>query len=738
MGMMNFRDPQSGTICLRGQETEGLESVLHQLALRVLPRVSLCDELFNFLSVTVSAEDRARIRDSLVASAGRMRLKLDLSDCPPTANPQFLTRLFRVVNANERHVELLHELRGAIDSALGVGGDCANGRLVAQGDLAVHLAELGRIFGLGEDELSILLFYFAICECDDLCTLYHEFSTQLKPAFISFCVGIGRDAIPALLSRKATLIRSGLLERDDDDSLLRVGISAVFVDYLSGIGGGLTHERLCESVGEARYEVGDFSVGALELSISRTLLTQDNPVNILLYGAPGTGKTEFAKSLARSCGLEAWLLGEGEMGGAKERKTALVATMASLDAQKEILIVDEADTLLGVETPYSAMSSSPVDKSWINGFLQAPTRKIIWIVNWTEILDESVKRRFAFSVRFERFSPKERARLWASCAAERGIGLEDGLVTKLAEGYDASAAGIAQALDILGALRSGKASAPVAVPADDELVLRAALESQDKLLKGEVAAPVTPVVACYDPTVLNCDTPVTTLAAAIETWKAKGAVPGRRGLRMLFWGPPGTGKTELCKYLAKVSGLGLVVKRASDIMDKFVGGTEKNIADAFAEAVKSDAILLLDEADTFLRSRGSASHSWEVSAVNEFLTQIESHPGVIVACTNFLTSLDPASLRRFHFKVGFEPLEGKAIVTLVLRRWPELAGDGTLAMRAASLAGFLTAGDVAAAADRLEYTAAAIDAETVFDELGKECEIRKPRGRIGFAERASA
>ena len=681
MGMMSYRDPHSGTICISGQETDGLESVLRQLAIRVLPQISLCDELFAFVSVVTTADDRARIRDGLVASMGHTRQKLDLTDCPPTTNPQFLTRLFRAVSAHERHVELLHELRGAVNTVLGVGGDGANGRLVAQGDLAAHLAELGRIFGLDEDELAVLLFHYAIRECNYFFMLYDEFSTQQKPAFISFCTGIGCDAIPTLLSRKGALIRSGLLERDDDDPLLRVGISAVLVDYLSGIGGGLTHERLCEPVGEARYEVGDFPVGPLELAISRTLLTQDNPVNILLYGDPGTGKTEFAKSLARSCGLKAWLLGEGETGGAKERKTALVATMASLDAGKEILIVDEADTLLGVETPHSTMSSSPVDKSWINGFLQAPTRKIIWIVNWTEILDESVKRRFAYSVRFERFSPKERARLWASCAAERGIGLDDALVARLAEGYDASAAGIAQALDILGALRSGNAAAPAELSIDDEHVLRAALESQDKLLKGEIAAPVAPVADCYDPAILNCDTPVPALAAAIGAWKAKGAVPGRRGLRMLFWGPPGTGKTELCKYLAKESGLGLVVKRASDIMDKFVGGTEKNIAAAFAEAVKSGAILLLDEADSFLRSRGSASHSWEVSAVNEFLTQIETHPGVIVACTNFLASLDPASLRRFHFKVAFEPLGGKAIVTLVQRRWPELAGDGSLAAR---------------------------------------------------------
>ena len=83
-------------------------------------------------------------------------------------------------------------------------------------------------------------------------------------------------------------------------------------------------------------------------------------------------------------------------------------------------------------------------------------------------------------------------------------------------------------------------------------------------------------------------------------------------------------------------------KRASDLLGLYVGQSEKNIARAFHEASAEGAILFLDEADSFFRDREDAFHSWEVTIPNEFLTQVENFSGLIVCCTNRLSSLEPA------------------------------------------------------------------------------------------------
>lgn len=127
-------------------------------------------------------------------------------------------------------------------------------------------------------------------------------------------------------------------------------------------------------------------------------------------------------------------------------------------------------------------------------------------------------------------------------------------------------------------------------------------------------------------------------------------------ISLLLTGPPGTGKTALAHELARTLDRPLVVKRASDLLSKWVGETEQQIAGAFAEARSSGAVLLFDEADSLLFDRSTARSSWEVGQVNELLTWLDSHPLPVVAATNHAERLDPATLRRFVFKVVLRPL----------------------------------------------------------------------------------
>ena len=139
--------------------------------------------------------------------------------------------------------------------------------------------------------------------------------------------------------------------------------------------------------------------------------------------------------------------------------------------------------------------------------------------------------------------------------------------------------------------------------------------------------------------------------------------PDRPRFNLLLAGPPGTGKSEFVKFLARELGRKIHVCMGSDLLDMYVGGTEQKIKAAFARAEAEKAILFLDEIDGMVQSRERAHNSWEVTQVNELLYQMENFNGIMIGATNFIKNLDPAIMRRFTFKLDFNFLdnEGKKI-----------------------------------------------------------------------------
>ena len=125
---------------------------------------------------------------------------------------------------------------------------------------------------------------------------------------------------------------------------------------------------------------------------------------------------------------------------------------------------------------------------------------------------------------------------------------------------------------------------------------------------------------------------------------------------LCFHGVPGSGKSALAAHIAQALGRPLWVRQASDLMSKYVGETEQNMAAMFAQAEREGAVLLLDEADSFLQDRRGAQRHYEVSEVNEMLQGMERFRGVFICTTNLMDQLDAAALRRFAFKLQFLPL----------------------------------------------------------------------------------
>lgn len=195
---------------------------------------------------------------------------------------------------------------------------------------------------------------------------------------------------------------------------------------------------------------------------------------------------------------------------------------------------------------------------------------------------------------------------------------------------------------------------------------------------------------------------------------------------MCLYGPPGTGKSAFARHVSRALDMEWKLVRASDLLDMYVGGSEKRIAEAFARARMERKLLVFDEADSLLSSREGARASWERTQVNEMLTQMEFHPLPFFATTNLMEGLDRASLRRFTFKMEFKDLSPERARLAFARILGVAPPPGSL------LPHNIAPGDIAALLKRkriLEVTDPAI----LLKWLWEESELKEGRSKaIGF------
>ena len=207
-----------------------------------------------------------------------------------------------------------------------------------------------------------------------------------------------------------------------------------------------------------------------------------------------------------------------------------------------------------------------------------------------------------------------------------------------------------------------------------------------------------------------------------------------------MYGPPGTGKTEFGRYVAKVLEKPLIVKRASDLLGRYVGMTERNIASMFEQAQQEEAVLLLDEADSFLRDRKGAQHSWEVTQVNEMLTQMEQYEGIFICSTNLVDNLDAASLRRFDLKINFgylKPDQSWILFQQILKDHGAAISAGPSWKTKLLRYNNLTPGDFATVVRQNRLCKAPMDADLLLSGLNRESEFKQTNKSAGIGFMAS-
>lgn len=366
--------------------------------------------------------------------------------------------------------------------------------------------------------------------------------------------------------------------------------------------------------------------------------------NVLLHGAPGTGKTELVRVLGSV--LEANLVevpiasDDNDPLPPRKRLTALAAAQEALRTQDSALVLfDEVEDVFpcddGPEDAPRGRGHRDRNKAWLTRLLEDNPRPVFWVCNRISQMDPAFLRRFDFIMELSVPEAEARARIVDQAFAGTRLGGEK-----------------------LQALRSDSTLAPAHLQRMGEVLrmlepscetsagaLLGVLERNTRKALGLPLARVSAGAALpYRPECVNADVDAVLLADSIAE------VPQAR---LCLYGPPGTGKTEWARQLAGRLGRPLHVVRASDLLGKYVGDSERRIRRAFERAVAEDAVLLLDEADSLLHDRRQAQRSWEVSSVNEMLTGMESFDGVFIASTNLRDRLDEASARRFDFKVEF-------------------------------------------------------------------------------------
>lgn len=367
-------------------------------------------------------------------------------------------------------------------------------------------------------------------------------------------------------------------------------------------------------------------------------------VNILIYGQPGSGKSQLCRLLAQELGSELYeIASENESSRlitGSRRLRAWQAAQRFFAGDSALILLDEAEDVFSDSAGSFSSPASPLSKAWINRLLEENRVPGLWVSNDISAMDPAFIRRFDIVLELDVPPRQQReALLKQACDAT----LAPGDLAQLVSHRAVTPAIIERAANVTGSLTDRK---------DGQKRAQYLMFLINNTLKAQGHMPIkkknsSASATVYDPSFISSDSPVSDIAAALSA---------EHSARLCLYGPPGTGKTAWAHWLAQQLKMPVVEIKASQLMSPYVGESEQNIAAIFAQARREDAMLLIDETDTFLADREACQQRWELSCVNEMLSQIEHYNGILITTTNRFEVLDAAALRRFDLKIRFSYL----------------------------------------------------------------------------------
>ena len=598
--------------------------------------------------------------------------------------------------------------------------------------LSRNLDTLASLLKLSVPECAILRLAVVMTRSPHFANLFQEMTVTEYDLLVGLRCATGcrfTDMKKALLPDR-TLRQSGFLEHEP--GLFGSHSNPISID--DAMAEGLLSHRfneerllrhLTRAAPKSTLTLDDFShVSDLHLVsryLKQSVSRRRKGANILIHGEPGTGKTEFVRTLAEASGI---VLNEvpnsdsdGEAITGQTRFCTYRTTQRLLASRRnQALLFDEVEDVFGDSNDLFASlfgsarhGSNDPRKSWINETLESNPVPTIWVCNQIRGIDPAYLRRFDLIMEFRAPTRQVRQRIVerhfktgdiSSDCVERLIGVES-LTPALVE----------RAARVVRTVRSRSVSQR---DAEVERIVRSGLRVIGR--ENELSAPVLP--GYYDPTLINSDRELDVIVQGLARTKSA---------RLCLYGPPGTGKSAFAHHLGQTLDKSVLVRRASDLLDPYIGGTEAKLRDAFDAARDEGAILLIDEADSFLQDRSGAHRSWEVTQVNELLTQMESFNGIFIASTNLIDRLDSASLRRFDFKLKFDYLtrdQRRTLLSRVVDNSSKGSEDWEVAAPRLDQLSRLTPGDFANVLRQLKVTGQRRSAAHIIDLLTAEIAMK--------------
>lgn len=437
-------------------------------------------------------------------------------------------------------------------------------------------------------------------------------------------------------------------------------------------------------------------------------------INILLYGGVGTGKTEFAKLIANTAKFPIYAVATEkddlyEEASRKDRLVDLYSKQLILSRKGNACILfDEAEDVMN--RGFSEFGSA--SKGYMNKLLEEASLPIIWTTNNINGVDPAFLRRMTYCIRFEKLTDEVRLNIWNKVLKKNDLVISPEKVEELNKNYDIPPSLIANAVQTTKMIGGDEN--------DFEEFIENVAQAVSK--KNSVKNKKEFEMKEYDESLVNTDINIQNLTSKIKSC-------GKLNFSLCLYGEPGTGKSLYLRYLADQLGLKVIMKRASDLISMWVGGTEHNIAEAFAEAKRKKAMLIFDEADSFLQNRSNAVRRWEVSQVNEMLTWMESHEYPFACTTNLIDTLDEASLRRFTFKIKFDFMTPEQVTKGIEHFFSGVNTEG----KKVNING-LTAGDFATVKKKTDFLGIN-DLSEIVSMLEDEVKIKKSKSlknAVGF------
>ncbi|MGH8273793.1 MAG: AAA family ATPase [Gammaproteobacteria bacterium] len=539
-----------------------------------------------------------------------------------------------------------------------------------------------------------------------------------------------------LSSPDAKLTRSGLLhvlsgrmDLPDKLEMLPGLVEALFTPSESPLE-ALTSR--CLDKGVAKLQAEDFAHLESEFELVEQLVrkaARDRTpgINVLIYGSPGTGKTQFVRALAAKAGLDLWEVGhkgsEGNDASGRERlmHLRLSQTLLAEQSQAVILFDEFEDVLVPEEKPFTFRPPRKVPKAVLNNMVETNRVPTFWISNEPFWLEDATQRRFTHAFKMPAPPRSVNERIFAAELSRFGLGADWASRVSADERLVPAYAERARRV-----LEHAEPADPDAAARIAEQVLSGcvSLTPQGGRLRKETAD-----AAGYRLGFLNADCNLRVLSGGIA----------RTGQgRICLAGPPGTGKSAYARYLAHRLGRHLLLRRSSDLLGMFVGQTEERIALAFAKGERDGAVLLIDEMEGLLQSRSGAQRSWEVTQVNEMLTQLESYQGVFIATTNLAHTFDLAAQRRFDAFVQFDYLRPAQALVLLREMIAKASGERPtltpVQRRRLAAVPNLTPGDFAAVGRRAKLFGRLVDTDWWIAALERDATAKPdaPRATLGF------